>query len=115
MYDTTSPMRQSLCAAICGTVHRADRSRKQWLADTLTAMPFEQMGDEALVQCAYDAGVDPAEVGRIVSEVSAERHAVNTRGFLCGVCCDSHLVPAVDGGWRQCPRCTVPHLVEPAI
>ena len=105
-------MRLALCAASVNTILRAEPKRKKWLADLLDVTPFERMTDEMLVETAYNADVDNGAIARIVSEVSDVRHTISAR-FRCGVCCDSSLVPADSGGWKQCPRCTVAPLVEP--
>lgn len=105
MLDTTSDMRTSICAAICGAVFKGTKEQKQWLSDLLYETPFEEMSDETLVGYAYQC-VDPDLVTKLVNEKSHQHHPLRGH-YLCPRCLDAHVIERGDGLWVKCPRCSV--------
>jgi hypothetical protein len=100
---TTSPLRTGLCALIVGTAYRGTAEAKRALADHLDVLPFERMGDRALIGMA-EASCDPAAVAEVLTR-SADRYVVEVLA-LCRVCSDQHWYDTGDG-WARCPNCNV--------
>lgn len=100
---TTSDLRRALCSHICTAVMASDDRWKRWLADQLDAMPFERMGDRALVSMAEKV-CDKAKLAKIVKERSAARYDVDEL-VLCPDCHDMRVVEVEAGRWATCRRC----------
>ena len=85
--QTTSRMRTALCRAICTTVMvHGDGTDKADLARRLDALPFERMGDQALVDMARH--FVPAErVDAIVEKAPRDRYEC-TELYVCHQCRD---------------------------
>lgn len=105
--ETTSDLRQSLCAVICAAVEHDCTERKQWLADALAVLPFESMTDDALVEMAYATVAEPV-VTSLVGAKSSYHYALRGR-YSCGECLDARVVLGDDYRWHRCPRCNTPH------
>lgn len=103
--ETTSELRQSLCAAVCATVERADLATKQRLHDTLTEAGFEHRSDDALVELAYSFVPEPIVTG-LVATKRTERVGIRA-AYLCPQCLDDRHILMGDGRWYRCPRCNV--------
>lgn len=108
--ETTSDMRQALCAAVCAAAQHGGRDTKVRLAAALV-VPFEAMTDDALVEMAFQF-VDEDAVQRIVDERSHDRVAL--RGaYHCPACQDAGHVLGGDGRWYKCSRCNI--VTEPPL
>jgi hypothetical protein len=99
---STSDLRKGLCAAICSTVLTADAATKTRLATELDALPFERMGDHALLAMARR--YVPAERVTKLLELSPARYDV-TEFYLCGTCRDQHVIEVEPSAWDRCPNC----------
>lgn len=96
-------MRRALCAAIVTTCFAAAPEVKRALAGDLDSMPFERMGDQALMDMAARyVLLDRFE--EIVATRSAVRYEVQQL-VMCPACQDQHHIEGADERWYPCPRC----------
>lgn len=104
MRATTSRMRVSLCMQIVQEVRDRKLDWKLWLAQELDALPFERMGDTALIAMARE--VLPGDVvSATLERESAVRYEIPERLALCRVCRDLRHVERDDGWFERCQNC----------
>lgn len=102
---TTSALRVALCARIVNTCRDAeDAAWRAWLDERLSALPFERMGDQALINMAHEV-LAPDVVSDCLDRFDATRYPIMERGSLCRVCGDVGHVPRDDGRWERCTNC----------
>lgn len=99
----TSDLRRALCALICNRVLNGTGEQKRWLAGTLDVLPFESIGDRALVAMARDVA-DTATVDQILAERSSTRYTVGGT-YLCPTCQDAGVLAVDDGRYGRCANC----------
>lgn len=109
--QTTSDMRRSLCALIVRDAYAGDAAVKRSLGEHLAVMPFERMGDQALIDMAWER-CDHDRVTSIVETRSPVRYAIEVL-VLCAECQDQHHVEGTDGRWHRCANCNPVEHPEP--
>lgn len=110
--STTSDMRRMLAGTTCQAAYDATSEVKQLLAEQLAACPFERMTDDYMIELALMIA-DPAEVSRIVAEVSPARYEMQPEYALCPDCRDERVLFDVESQrWSRCSRCNPRRLVE---
>ncbi len=107
----TSDFRRGLCSAICSHTLAADGPTKAKLAAELDALPFERMGDTALLAMARR--FVPAGRLQELLKLSPVRYAVEAETFLCPVCHDQHIVEVEPRRWDRCSNCNTVPTLEP--
>lgn len=107
----TSDFRRALCSAICSHTLVATPDVKHRLAADLDALPFERMGDTALLTMARKYVPGP-RIEQVLEKCSPVRYEV-TEFYLCSVCRDQHIVEVEPGAWGRCPQCNTPAEAEP--